>query len=83
MAMLNRVSLPDELFAAIQRRAGENGITVEEQVVRDLALAEDANGHVADAALLDEIRRERESVAAKGVFLTEEFLRRAKSWGRE
>jgi plasmid stability protein len=82
MATLNQLSLPDELHAAIKRRAAEQGITIEEQVLRDLAVAEgmampvDANG-------LDEIRRDRQAMASKGVHLTDDFLRDAKAWGRE
>ena len=82
MATLNQVRLPDELLAAIERRAKEQGITVEEQVVRDLALAEGVSSGD-EQALLVEIRRERQSMAEKGVFLTEEFLREAKAWGRK
>lgn len=81
MATLNQLCLPDTLLAAIERRAKEQGISVEEQVVRDLALAE---GVAADQeqALLAEIRREREVLASQGVRITDESLKRAKNWGR-
>jgi hypothetical protein len=83
MATLNQMHLPDELLLAIQRRAQARGVTVEEQIVRDLEVAEVINGGSDEQALLAEIRRERQVMASKGVYLTEEFLRQAKKWGRE
>jgi len=82
MATLNQLHLPDELLAAIRRRATENGISVEEQVLRDLAIAEGVS-EAAQAPSIDEIRRGREQMAARGVHLTDEFLREAKQWGRD
>jgi hypothetical protein len=82
MAILNQLQLPDELLAAIARRAKEQGISIEEQVVRDLTRAECTSAED-EQTLLAEIRREREAMAARGVHLTEDFLKKAKNWGRD
>ena len=81
MATLGQIHLPDELFAAIQRRAAGSGLTIEEQVQRDLALIEDVRA--SRATQLDDLRRERDLWAAKGVHLTDDFLAEAKAWGRK
>ena len=36
-----------------------------------------------EAALLEEIRKDREEMAKKGVYLTEEDIQSAIDWGRE
>jgi hypothetical protein len=82
MATLHQLHLPDDLLAAIGRRAKAQGITIEEQVRRDLARAAGVAAQD-EPALLDEIRRDRQAFAKKGVYLTEAFLQEAKRWGRE
>jgi plasmid stability protein len=82
MATLKDLPIPDELLARIELRAKVHGVSVEEQVVRDLSALEDREG-VDEERLLSEIRREREEMAAGGVYLTDELLREAKHWGRE
>ena len=82
MATLNQLRLPDELLAAIKRRAAEHGISVEEQVLRDLAAAEGVNG-IVNSQTIDDLRQDRERMAARGVHLTDDFLREAKNWGRD
>jgi hypothetical protein len=69
------------LFHQLEERARARGITLEAEVAEllNLALAKD----VGEAELLAEIRKERESLAQSGVFLTDDLLTRAKSWGRE
>ncbi|HZL38618.1 MAG TPA: hypothetical protein VFC78_25140 [Tepidisphaeraceae bacterium] len=69
------------LFHQIEERARERGISVDNEAAELLAkaLAFEAE----DAELLAEIRKDREQMAQNGVFLTDEFLDRAKRWGRE
>ena len=81
MATLNQLQLPDELLAAIKRRAAEHGVSVEEQVLRDLADAEGLRDWATPS--IEELRRERQSMAARGIHLTEDILREAKNWGRD
>jgi len=79
--MASMVNLPDPLFQQIEERARARGVTPEAEVAELLhhALAKDAG----EAELLAEIRKERKTLAAKGVFLTDDQIARAKSWGRE
>jgi hypothetical protein len=83
MATLKQLQLPDELLHSIERRAAAQDITIQEQVVRDLSLAEKGPRDVDEKALLVLIRKEREEMAARGVYLTDELLREAKNWGRK
>jgi hypothetical protein len=79
MAELDHLEIPDSLLASIRQRAAVAGISVEQQLVRDLSsVAQDQD----DRQLLEEIRKEREEMAAKGVFLTEDFLSQAINRGR-
>jgi hypothetical protein len=82
MATISKVQLPDDLMHSIERRAASSNIPIEEQVVRDLLLADREQVKPDENAVLAEIRRDREAMAAKGVFLTDDFLKKAKSWGR-
>lgn len=82
MATLDRLELPDELFDDLNRRAKLHGLSVEQQLVRDLAVAQERDPET-EEALLRDIREERGMLAAKGVFLTDDFLDKAKRWGRE
>ncbi len=82
MATLPALEVPDALLREIEQRALFHGISLEEQVVRDLARAQQDEA-ADEEALMEEIRRDREAVAARGVYLTDEFLQRAKRWGRE
>ena len=82
MATLDHINLPDDLLAAIQRRATEHGVSVQEQVVQDLAQATSPADTDDESRLLDEIRREREAMAAKGIWLTDESLKQAINEGR-
>ena len=82
MATLDGVQLPDELVDDLKRRAKLRGLSLQEQVVRDLSLARERDP-AAEEALMREIREEREKLAARGVRLTDDFLDQAKRRGRE
>jgi hypothetical protein len=80
MAEIDHLEIPDTLLESIRQRASAIGISLEEQLIRDLSAAAQLQNN--ERQLLDEIRREREEMAAKGVFLTEEFLKQAIDRGR-
>lgn len=86
MATLEIQNMPDELIEEIRRRAIAHGLSIEQQVVHDLAAMTPNPPERSDTdeeALLEEIRRERDALTAKGVYLTEEYLQQAKTWGRK
>ena len=79
--MTTTVTLSDAFFHEIGELARARGTTVEAQIAELLAkaLAHDAR----EAELLAEIRKERDEMAQKGLFLTDDFIAQAKSWGRK
>jgi hypothetical protein len=82
MATLRLLEMPDALFHSMERRAGGEGISVQELVVRELTGVE--SQHALDEnALLDEIRKGRAEMAARGIRITDDLLREARQWGRE
>lgn len=86
MATLELQNVPEELVEQIRRRAESRGVSVEEQVVCDLSIIPPAPPKRTDKeeeALLEEIRRDREELAARGVFITKEMIDEAKNWGRK
>jgi hypothetical protein len=83
MATLHQIHLPDDLLAAIKRRAEERGISIEEQLIRELSQGQNAPSAENEQALLTQIRAERNAMAAEGIQLTDELLNEAKNWGRE
>ena len=83
MATIKQLDVPDDLLQAIERSAAAHGISVEEQVVRDLSLVEGNGESLTEAELLQAIRQERQAMAAKGVRLTPGDLAEAKAWGRK
>ena len=83
MARIREIDLPDQLLQAIQKRAAAQGITVEQQVVQDLALAEAGEEDLSEQELMVAIRRERQALADKGISLTPDELNEAKNWRRK
>ncbi len=82
MATLGRLEMPDELYHSIERRAGGEGISVAELVVRELSSLECFRSFD-EKKLLADIRRERDELAAKGVYITDAMVQEAKVWGRK
>lgn len=82
MRTLESLNLPDELYERIEKLARIRGKPVgdvaAEFLVKGLAADE-----AAEEILMAEIRADREEMARRGVFLTEESIREAKNWGRE
>jgi hypothetical protein len=83
MAKIREIDLPDQLLQAIQKRAAAQGITVEQRVVQDLAMAEAGEEDLSEQELLVAIRRERQALAEKGIGLTPDELTEAKNWRRK
>jgi plasmid stability protein len=86
MATLELQNMPEELMEEIRRRARSHGVSVEEQVVRDLSAIPNeppARTDEEEEKMLEEIRREREELASRGVFITKEMIDEAKNWGRK
>jgi hypothetical protein len=82
MATIN-LNLPDALLRVIEKRARGQGVSIEEQIRRDLALVETDSQALSESDLLAYIRSEREVLAGKGVFVSDDDLRAAKKWGRD
>lgn len=82
MRTLEIANLPDELYEQIEKLARVKGWSVSELATDMLArgLATDSE---AEATLMAEIRAERESMAQRGVKITDEDIRAAKDWGRK
>jgi hypothetical protein len=78
--MPTTLALPKTLFLQIEERARTNGTSVDAEAAELLAraLADDAR----EAELLAEIRNERQEMADRGVFITDDFINEAKNWGR-
>ena len=80
MSALN-VQLSEALHLAIQQQASAFGMNVEEYAASLLARA--IEGATRESHLMEEIRRDREEMARQGVYITEDFIRQAKQWGRD
>lgn len=75
------LTVPDEVYDLIERRARATGRSAAEEAA-DM-LARGAAAEQAEAELLDDIRRGHEEMARKGVFVTDEDILAAIEWGRE
>ena len=80
---LKPLDLPDPLAQALKRRAAASNVTIEEQIVRDLASVEVNISELPEPKLLELIRQDRDEMKRNGIWLTEEFLVEAKSLGRK
>jgi len=82
MKSLEIPNLPDEVYRQIEDRARASGKAVAELAAEMLSDAV-AGDEAKEAALMAEIRAERDQMAREGIFLTPEDVQRAKQWGRE
>ncbi len=82
MATLEIPNLPDEVYRQIAEHARLRGRTVS-QLAAELIAQALATDEQAEAKLLEEIRAEREALARRGVFITDEDIRRGREWGRQ
>jgi hypothetical protein len=84
MKSLEIPNLPDELYDAMEKLARARGVTIGDVAADAISKAFRSDDEsTAEARLMEEVRAEREVMAARGVFLTDEFLDAAKKWGRE
>jgi hypothetical protein len=77
---LGDIELPDPVYDRLRDRAESSGLTIAQQLARDLASLHEQERH--ERALAEAIGSERADLARSGVFLTEDLLREAKAWGR-
>lgn len=81
MATLTIKNLPDELYAALTKTAKKNRRSINGEAIVQLERAlENEKPDMEDT--LERIRKGREEMAEKGVWLTDDFLYRAKNEGR-
>lgn len=81
MPALEIPNLPEDVFKQIETLARVRGQSVGD-VAADFLRKALTGEDEAEAKLLADIRREREELAAKGVYLTKEMINEAKAWGR-
>jgi len=82
MKSLEIPNLPDDVYARIEQRAQLRGKSVAEQAAEILArgvAVEDTD----ESRLILEIRAERQRLADRGVFITNDDIRSARESGRE
>jgi hypothetical protein len=81
MATVQPTEIPDEVYRRIELKAKNDGVTIQQEIARLLerAISEDEK----EASLIAQVRRERQELAATGVYLTDSFLAEAKAWGRK
>lgn len=82
MPMLEIPNLPEELYQQIETLARVRGKSVSEVAADFLAKAL-ADDEETEARLMAEIRAEREEMAKRGVWITEEDINEARNWGRK
>lgn len=85
MLTLTLKNIPDELHRRLKARAERNHRSLNREAIRILEEATDedvAGGRIDPQAFLEVVRRNREAMAAQGVWLTEESLREAVEEGR-
>ena len=75
------LTVPDALLQQIQERARARGTTIDAQAAE--LLADALSREKAEEQLLAEIRKERDEMARRGVFLSNEAIQEAKNWGRK
>lgn len=88
MAIFKQVELPDELLRSLERRAAAHGLSVEQQMLMDLREISDECETIntellSEEEMLTTVRRERQELAARGVWMTEDDVNTAKRWGRK
>lgn len=82
MRTLEIANIPDELYEQIEKLARVKGCSVS-ALAADVLAKGMAGDEDREAALMAEIRAEREALAKRGVWVTDEDIRSAKNWGRK
>jgi predicted transcriptional regulator len=81
MAALQLVDLPDEVYRRLEQLARVEGKPLSDVAAR--LLAKVLTPQIEEEQLLAEIRAEREVMAKRGVFITDDDIRRGRDWGRQ
>jgi hypothetical protein len=81
MKNIENISLPDDVYNLIARRASASGRSPAEEVVE--VVKRDAAAEAREAGLIEDIKRGHEEQAKKGIYLTTEDILSAVEWGRE
>jgi plasmid stability protein len=82
MPTLEIRNVPDEIYEWIEKLAKVRGKTISE-LAAELLRKGLQGDPVAEAALLEEIRADREELARRGVRISDEDIRAAKNYGRK
>lgn len=82
MRTLEISNLPDALYEQIEKLARVKGRSVGELAADMLAKGLSIDQE-AEAALMAEIRAERDAMAMRGVKITDADIRASKNWGRK
>ena len=81
MATLTIKNLPDEIYAALTKKAKQNRRSINSEAIVQLEQLRD-NTPCDVEAELEDIRKMREKLRKQGVWLTDEILEFAKNEGR-
>lgn len=81
MATLTIKNLPDEIYAALTQSARRNRRSINGEAITTLERALNVTKPDVEETL-ERIRKNRERMAAKGVWATDEFINWAKNEGR-
>jgi len=81
MKNLGHLSLPDDVYDLIERRAQASGRSTSEEAAE--ILARSAAADLKETALLEDIRRGHEEMAKHGIYVSAEDILSAIEWGRE
>lgn len=86
MPTLTLKNVPETLYRRLKERAERNHRSLNREAIRCLEEAAGesapASGRLDPQAFLEEVRRSREAMAARGVWLTDDTLREAIEEGR-
>ncbi len=77
MATLTIKNLPDEIYAALTRTANRNRRSINSEAIVRLEQSLDMPAQDTEK-FVEEVRKFREELALKGVYLTDEILEQAK-----
>jgi hypothetical protein len=80
MKTIHIPNLPDEVYAQIEKLAKVRGTTPADVAANFITRA--LTGFD-EAKLMEEIRADREAMAARGVWITDADIREARDWGRK
>ena len=75
MATLTIKNLPDELYASLTRAAHKNRRSINSEAIVSVERGVDRSDTDSHLQLLDDIRRDREEMARRGLWVTDEDLR--------